>query len=61
MSINMLVTMGSVFIGFLFFGGAFASYMYQRPPKLTWSLFCVALVFITVIPVILAVTVATNP
>lgn len=60
MSSAMLLTMGSVFLGFLFFGGAFASYMYQKPAKLTWSLFAVAIVLITFIPVIIAVFYAST-
>lgn len=51
----MLVTMGSVFLGFLFFGGAFASFMYKKSQIQVWMLFAVALVLITVIPVVIAV------
>lgn len=61
MSTTMLLTMGSVFVGFLLFGAAFASFMYQKPKKQIWTLFCVAVLFITVIPVSLAVFVATTP
>jgi hypothetical protein len=57
----MLLTIGSVFLGFLFFGGAFASYMYKKPPKLVWSLFVVSILLITVIPVVIAVGAGTSP
>lgn len=51
----LLITMASVFLGFLFFGGAFASFMYQKSNKLIWTLFAIALVLITIIPVTIAV------
>lgn len=51
----LLITMVSVFFGFLCFGGAFASYMYKKSNKLVWTLFTLALVLITIIPVIIAV------
>ncbi|WP_080792016.1 hypothetical protein [Corynebacterium pacaense] len=51
----MIITMSSVFIGFLFFGGAFASFMYKKPQAQIWTLFSVAIVLITVIPVVIAV------
>lgn len=57
----LLVTMASVFLGFLFFGGAFASFMYKKSNRLIWTLFSVAIVLITVIPVIIAVFWATEP
>lgn len=57
----MLTTMGSVFLGFLCFGGAFASFMYKKSPKLTWGLFSAAVVLVTVIPVVLAVFAGTSP
>ena len=53
--------MGSVFMGFLCFGGSFACYMYHKPAKLTWGLFAIAVVLITVIPVALAVFSASTP
>ena len=55
----MIVTMSSVFIGFLCFGGSFASFVYKKSPWLVWTLFCMAVFFITVIPVIIAVFWAT--
>ncbi|AHW65625.1 hypothetical protein [Corynebacterium glyciniphilum] len=54
-STELLITMGSVFIGFLLFGGSFASFMAKRRPAVIWSLFGAAIVFITVVPVIVAV------
>lgn len=51
----MVVTMASVFTGFLLFGGAFASYMYRKPRALTIGLFVASLCLITLVPVILAV------
>ena len=56
-----IATMGSVFMGFLCFGGSFASYMYHKPAKLPWGLFAIAVVLITVIPVTLAVFSASTP
>ncbi|BAU97328.1 hypothetical protein N24_3066 [Corynebacterium suranareeae] len=53
--------MASVFLGFLFFGGAFASFMYKKSNRQIWTLFSVAIVLITVIPVIIAVFWATTP
>lgn len=50
-----LVTMVSVFAGFLCILGAFASFMYKKPPAVTWALGGAALVLVTVIPVIIAV------
>ncbi len=35
--------------------------MYHKPAKLTWGLFAVAVVLITVIPVMLAVFSASTP
>ncbi|MDN6368890.1 hypothetical protein [Corynebacterium sp.] len=58
-SAELLITMGSVFIGFLLFGGALASFMAKKPPKQVWSLFAVAIIFITLVPVIIAVFWAT--
>ncbi|MDN5719323.1 MAG: hypothetical protein ACTH2Y_14105 [Corynebacterium sp.] len=58
-STELLVTMGSVFIGFLLFGGSFASFMAKRRPAVVWGLFGAAIVFITLIPVLIAVFWAT--
>lgn len=51
--------MASVLIGFLLFGGSFASFMAKRRPAVIWGLFAAAIVFITVIPVVVAVFWAT--
>lgn len=56
---QMFITIGSVFFGFLLFTLSFASFMYKKPPKLTWGLMVAAIVFITVIPVTIAVFWAT--
>jgi hypothetical protein len=58
-SVELLITMGSVLIGFLLFGGSFASFMAKKPPLQIWSLFGAAIVFITLVPVIVAVFWAT--
>lgn len=57
----MLLVMGSVFLGFLFFGGSYAAFMYKKSKALVWSLFTIAILLITLIPVILAVIVSINP
>ena len=51
----------SIGIGFFLFMGSFLSYYYRKPAKLTWGLFGVAIVFLTVIPVFLAVFAASAP
>ncbi|MDK8451533.1 hypothetical protein [Corynebacterium mastitidis] len=56
----MLVTMASVFCGFLCILGAFASFMYKKPAALTWALGGAALVLVTVIPVVIAVLYAAG-
>lgn len=61
MSLTMVLTMGSVFLGFLLFGAAFAAFMYKKPQRLVWTLFVIAALFITVIPVTLAIFVGTSP
>ncbi|WP_297006403.1 hypothetical protein [uncultured Corynebacterium sp.] len=52
---GVIVTMVSVFIGFLLFGASFKSFMSRRRPAVIWGLFTVAVVFITLIPVGIAV------
>lgn len=56
---TMILTMASVFLGFLFFGGSYAAYSYRKPKRLVWTLFSVAIVFLTIVPVALAIFVAT--
>ncbi|MBN9644360.1 hypothetical protein JZY06_07020 [Corynebacterium sp. CCM 8862] len=51
----------SIGIGFFLFMGSFLSYYYKKPQKLTWTLFGVAIMFLTVIPVFLAVFAASTP
>lgn len=58
-NMSMIVTISSVFLGFLCFGGSFASFMYKKPPVQIWGLFIAAIVLITVIPVTIAVFWAT--
>ena len=52
---GLIVTMVSVFLGFLLFGASFQSFMARRRPAVTWGLFTVAVVFITFVPVGIAV------
>lgn len=53
--IGLIVTMVSVFVGFILFGASFKSFMEQRPRSLVWGLFIAAVVFITLVPVGIAV------
>ncbi|QGU08615.1 hypothetical protein COCCU_13625 [Corynebacterium occultum] len=57
----MIITMASVFIGFLCTGGAFAAFMYKKSKVLITALLIIALLLVTVVPVTIAVTVATSP
>ncbi|MBB3115925.1 hypothetical protein [Corynebacterium bovis] len=52
---ELVVTMSSVFVGFLLFGAAFATFSYRRSPKVVWSLFAAAIVCMTVVPTTVAV------
>ncbi|MCS4490494.1 hypothetical protein N7326_07935 [Corynebacterium sp. ES2794-CONJ1] len=58
MAAHTLVAIISVMVGFALFTGSFLSHYYDKKPQLTWSLFSIALVFITVIPVIIGVAVS---
>lgn len=58
MSTTMWLAIGSIFIGFLLFGGAFASFSYNKSPKLVWTLFGLSLIFTTIIPVTMALSIA---
>lgn len=60
MSPLMIAVMASVGIGFLLIAGAFVSFSYNLPQKLTWSLFAAAVLFVTVVPVLVAVFVAAQ-
>ena len=58
MSTTMLITMTSVCLGFVFMLSAYATYQYKKPPAVTWTLFVLAIVTLTIIPVSLAIFVA---
>lgn len=58
MDTTMYVAMGSILVGFLLFGGAYTSFYYGKSRKLVWTLFALAIVFMTLIPVSLAIFVA---
>ncbi|MEJ4113079.1 hypothetical protein ACGE24_06890 [Corynebacterium kroppenstedtii] len=59
MTPQVIVTIVSVFVGFFLFTASFASFMYKKPAVLTWGLFVVAVFFITVVPVTVAIFWAT--
>ncbi|RNE48073.1 hypothetical protein [Corynebacterium alimapuense] len=61
MTIPTVLGIASIFIGFLCIAGAFASYMYKKPVALSVVLGIAALIFVTVLPVFLAVFFATAP
>lgn len=52
---EVIITMTSVAIGFILFGASFKSYMSRRPPRVVWGLFTLAVLFITLIPVVVGV------
>lgn len=58
MDATMYVAIGSILIGFIFFGSAFATFSYGKSRTLVGVLFSIAIVFMTLIPVSLAVFVA---
>ncbi|AWT27457.1 MULTISPECIES: hypothetical protein [Corynebacterium] len=53
--VGVIVTMVSVGIGFVLFGASFKGFMDRRGPKVVWGLFTAAVVFITLVPVGIAV------
>lgn len=55
MSMSLYLGMGSILIGFIFFGTAFYSFHAQKPKNVIILLFSIAIVFMTIIPVTLAV------
>lgn len=55
---TMFITILSVFLGFLFMCGAYASFVYKKPQKFVWTLFIFAVLFLTIIPLSLAIFVA---
>ncbi|WKD60027.1 hypothetical protein [Corynebacterium caspium] len=58
----MIITMASVFLGFFCIAGAFLAYMKQWRPLWTWLLGAGALVFVMIIPTLIAVFYAAiNP
>ena len=59
MSLQIWLGIGSIFIGFALFTASFVCFMYHKPPKLTWSLMALAFVFLTFVPVTIAVGWAT--
>lgn len=58
MDTTMYVAIGSILLGFILFGGAYTSFYYGKSRKLVWTLFATAIVFMTLIPVSLAVFIA---
>lgn len=59
MTPEVTTTIVSVFIGFFLFTCSFAAYMYKKSPKVVWTLFGLAIVCMTIIPVIVGVFWAT--
>ncbi len=59
MNATMYITMVSVLIGFLFMGATFAGAYYKWDKSKLIAMFCVAIVFLTFIPVGLAIFAAT--
>lgn len=55
MDLGMILTMLSVLIGFVFMGAAFASFSYKKPRKIVLTFFLCAIVFLTLIPLSLAI------
>lgn len=51
----LILTMASVFVGFLLFGAAFWGFMYGWSRRLVWGLVIGAFAMATVVPVIIAV------
>lgn len=60
MTTTMLLTMGSVFLGFLCTGAAFAAFMYKKSKVMVLILLIIALVLVTVVPVVMAVVFGTS-
>ena len=56
MSMSLYLGMGSILIGFIFFGTAFYSFHAQKPKNVIIMLFSIAIVFMTIIPVALAMS-----
>ncbi|MGD7002643.1 hypothetical protein [Corynebacterium halotolerans] len=56
----MIITMASVFVGFLCVGGAFAGFMYKKSKLLIIALLVIALLLVTAVPVTIAVLFGTT-
>ncbi|AKK04232.1 hypothetical protein [Corynebacterium epidermidicanis] len=52
---EMLIMIGSVFLGFLCMMAGFASFMYKKSLRQVWTLVAFAFLFLTIIPVALAI------
>ena len=50
----MILTMASVFVGFLLFGAAFWGFMYKWPRSRVWGLVIGAFFMVTLVPIIIA-------
>ena len=61
MTTTTVIGIGSIFIGFLCIAAAFYSFMTKRPVAWSVGFGLAAFVFVTVIPVFLAVFFATMP
>ncbi|MDO5684860.1 MAG: hypothetical protein Q4G37_02010 [Bifidobacterium sp.] len=55
MTPQLVITIVSVFLGFILFTASFAAFMYKKSPAVVWTLFGVAIVCMTIVPVMLAV------
>ena len=55
MTMSMWLGMASILVGFIFFGIAFYAFHAQKSKAAIISLFSVAIVFMTIVPVVLAV------
>ena len=55
MSVSLYLGRRSILIAFIFFGTAFYSFHAQKPKNVIILLFSIAIVFMTIIPVTLAV------
>ncbi|MDU0479428.1 hypothetical protein QVA66_09275 [Staphylococcus chromogenes] len=54
-TLELMIMMGSVLIGFLCMMGGFASFMYKKSLAQVWTLVALAFFFLTLIPVCLAI------
>lgn len=56
----LIITMASVFVGFLCTGGAFAAFMNKKSTAWVVGLLILALILVTVVPVTIAVVFGTT-